>query len=84
MPATVALEELWNAVLADSGVSLLCAYEDVFGAAGDTDRLRGHIAAEFRGRTRMPASQSALLGLRNVAPPIAESVLERARHHYGR
>jgi hypothetical protein len=124
LPATVALEELWNEILAESRVALLCAYrvdafeaqanrgllhqvtachselipvenyerleravsrayEDVFGAAGDTNLLRTHVAAAYNHSTRMPPSESALLGLQSVSPSIAEAVLERARQHYG-
>jgi hypothetical protein len=30
----------------------------------------------------MPAAQAALLALRDPSPRIADTVLERARHHY--
>ena len=122
MPATVALEQLWNDVLAETRVALLCAYRmdnfdrqiqrgvlhqiaachselipvedyqrleravssayaDVFGAAGETETLRAHFASQYNG-PRMPAPQAALLALRDVVPYIADSVIDRARHHY--
>jgi MEDS: MEthanogen/methylotroph, DcmR Sensory domain len=125
MPATVALEELWNEVLADTGASLLCAYgidnfdrhvhrgilhqitachselipvedydrlgqaivrayEDVFGDSDDAALLRNHVASEYKERTAMPGAQAALLGLRDLAPVIADSVIDRARHYYRR
>jgi hypothetical protein len=36
------------------------------------------------GNAKMPPAQAALLGLGQVAPLIADSVIERARHHYQR
>ena len=123
MPATIALERLWNEILAAARVSLLCAYridnfdghiqrgvlhqitachselipvedydrleqavsrayEDVFGTPGEADALRTHIASQYKSSAKMPAPQAALLALRDVAPVLADSVLERARHHY--
>jgi MEDS: MEthanogen/methylotroph, DcmR Sensory domain len=125
MPATVALEQLWNEVLAETRVSLLCAYridnfdqhiqrgvlhrltachsqlipvedydrleravshayDDVFGASGEAALLRDHVATLCEGNAKMPPAQAALLGLNQVAPLIADSVIERARHHYQR
>jgi hypothetical protein len=125
MPATVALEQLWNEVLAETRVSLLCAYridnfdrhahrgvfhqltachsqlipvedydrleravthayEDVFGATGEAELLRRHVASLSDVATKMPSAQAALLGLGHVAPRLADSVIDRARHHYER
>ena len=125
MPATVALEQLWNEVLADTRVSLLCAYridnfdrnihrgvlheltachselipvedydrltravarayEDVFGPTGEAELLSERVASLSQATTRMPAPQAALLGLGRLAPLVADSVIDRARHHYAR
>jgi hypothetical protein len=124
LEATVRLEELWNEVLADQGVSLLCAYRidnfdrhahrgvlhqisrvhshlipledyerfdravdraygEVFGTGGDAEALRELLASSYRSTTLMPPAQAALLALRELPQCVADTVLERARHHYG-
>ncbi|HYE93574.1 MAG TPA: MEDS domain-containing protein [Terriglobales bacterium] len=123
LPATVALEQLWNEVLAETRVSLLCAYgidtfdrqiqrgvlhqitachtelipvedygrleravdlayADVFGSAGEATLLREHMVARYKAATKMPAPQAALLALRDVAPLVADSLVDRARFHF--
>ncbi len=121
LEATVQLEEMWNEVLADQGVSLLCAYRidpfdvrahrgvlhqisrchshlvpvddydrldraveralgDTFGQ--DAPELRQLIATRYPVATSMPASEAALFAVRKLSPSIADTLLERTRHHY--
>ena len=121
LEATVQLEEMWNEVLADQGVSLLCAYridpfdvhahrgvlhqisrchshlvpvddydrldQAVERALGDTfgqdaPELRQLITTRYPVATSMPASEAALFAVRNLSPSIADTLLERTRHHY--
>ena len=59
------------------------AYADVFGTLGDSENLRALMLRRTPSGPDMPRAQAALLALRDVAPRLADLVLERARHHYG-
>ena len=124
LAAAAQLEALWNEVLAEGGISLLCgyrvapftghaeralhgivgchsrllpdqhaedfadavhlAYEDVFGAAGDTAGLREVLAARRDAIPVMSQPQASLFALREVAPSLADEVVARGREHYQR
>jgi len=58
------------------------AYKDVFGDSPDTAKLRELMAVYPTTTTRMPASEAALVALREVRGDIADAVLERARDYY--
>src|SRR5262249_27499905 len=58
------------------------AYSEVFGNAGEAALLRQQITAQYRGRTKMPWAEVALLALRDITPLIADSVINSARRHY--
>lgn len=58
------------------------AYLDVFGEAGDAQSLRELMVEKYGAGTKMPPAEAALLALQEVAPVIADSVIDSARRHY--
>ena len=58
------------------------AYKDVFGDSPDTAKLRELMGVYPTSTTRMPASEAALVALRELRGDIADAVLERARDYY--
>jgi hypothetical protein len=59
------------------------AYLDIFGEAGDAESLREVMVERYTHHTRMPPAQAALLALQQVAPVVADAVIESARRHFG-
>ena len=64
------------------------AYADIFGGFGDAESLRSLLVSRLlvsrhAFASAMPAAETALLALRLLPPALADSVLDRARLHYG-
>jgi DcmR-like sensory protein len=64
----------------DRAVDRAC--RDVFGPWGEARALRDLIVSRRPVTPHMPVAQSALFALRDLAPDIADAVLDRTRHHY--